>query len=124
MAKIRLTRVIPKIGSGFISLLQNLKIARRNKDNKIQEALAEAGNYIAEKSNRWEKNLKQAYQSTEDELYAAIVRQLDYFIGIYEIIVWGKGKMGCQACGGYYPSFLRQIDSDEGILCNRCWYKK
>lgn len=122
MAKIRLTRVIPKIGSGFISLLRNLKIARKNKNSRVQEALAEAGNYIFERNNRWERNLKQAYQNREDELYAVIVRQLDYLIGIYEIIVWGKGQMGCQSCRGYYPSFLRQIDGDEGILCNHCWY--
>ena len=119
-----------EIGKMFLTVLQKLKEADKNEIDwqGVREAVAQAIDYLAEgipgKEHSWQKTLKQTYQELNpDGSLFALISNLDYLVGLYEIVVWGVGQMGCPGCGQEVPAFDRVIDGDEGILCNRCFHK-
>lgn len=129
MSNAKLTLGIYEVGRIYLSVLETLKIAKQKNDSRHEKTLAAALNYIAQGAPGemylpWNEVLKETYGITDPkDMFFAFVKDVDYLVGLYEILVWGEGQMGCPSCKEHVPAFLRVIDGDEGIVCNYCWFK-
>lgn len=118
------------IDEAYLAFLKNFKPIDEAANEKAKEAFENARAYLAQGiaggSHPWQRILKETYKSDgkEGDPLFDLITSLDYLVGIYEINVWNTGHLGCPHCGLHVPTFIRITASDEGEMCNRCWYKK
>ncbi len=118
------------IDDAYLPFNKNFKPIDEITNQKAKQAFKDAEDYIARGMaggrHPWQEILKETYQGKgeEGDFLFDLVTSLDYLIGIYEVNVWGAGRLSCPHCGRNVPTFYRTTGDDEGEMCNRCWYKK
>lgn len=129
MSKVELTLDIYEVGRIYLSVLETLKSARQENNSQPEKAIDSALGYLAQGVPGktyfpWNKILSEVYGTLKPtDPFFIFIKDTNFLVGLYEILVWGEGQMGCPSCKEHVPAFLRVIDGDEGITCNYCWFE-